>query len=288
MRVYIEYGMVRFFLGLARLLPSFWLYALCKALGKLIYALEPRRRNVTLKNLALAFPSMHESDRRILAQKSYENVAITLAEILLIFHKKVDIDSLIENKEEVLPSLKLLFKDKERGKLLITAHFGNWELLAQFLAKQGYPMVGVGRKGNNRLIEEQITKPFRSLYGNTMVEKNKAMNAIVRTFSQKKIAGMLIDQKVGAPSGLRATFFAQPADTVSSTALLIQRYDPIVLPLFLARQENGRYKLLLEPSHPKTLSSTEALTQYYNDVIEKVVREYPEQWFWMHNRWRLS
>ena len=106
---------------------------------------------------------------------------------------------------------------------------------------------------------------------------------------------MLIDQKVSGTNSIKATFFGNSADTVTSTALFKLRYDPAVVPLFMARQSDGRYKIIMgslaEIDLPESLSEAEKiarLTQHYNDIIEEVIRAYPEQWFWMHDRWRIG
>lgn len=295
MRIFVEYYIVKGVLLLTKLLPNAWVYAFFKSLATLFFNLDKRRRNLTLKNLTLAYPNMRENERLALAKQAYESIAITLAEILLMFNNRLDIDSMIANYDEALEGMKTYFADKSRGKLMLTAHFGNWELLAHFFAKHGYPVVVIGRTGNNHLIETKITAPFRALYGNTQANKSQAMSAILRTLKQKGIAGMLIDQKAGGANSIKATFFGHTADTVSSTALLKLRYNPSVAPLFLARQKDGRYKLIVgynaELTLPEELNETEKitrLTQHYNDIIEEVVRAYPEQWFWMHDRWRLG
>jgi len=294
MRIFLEYYALKGVLLLTKLLPIPLIYGFCKLLATLFFTLDKRRRAITLQNLALVYPHKTKDERLLLAKSSYQSVAISIAEMLLMMHQRLDIDLMVSNYEEALHELKRYFDDANRGKLLLTAHFGNWELLAHFLAKHGYPMVVIGRKGNNHLIEEHITTPFRTRYGNTLTHKSKAMAAIVRAFTQKKIAGMLIDQKAGGASSIKTNFFGHTADTVNSIGLLKLRYDPSVVPLFMARQSDGRYKLIIgstqEITLPEELNETEKikrLTQHYNDIIEAVIKEYPEQWFWMHDRWRL-
>ena len=294
MRIFLEYYALKGVLLLTKLLPIPLIYGFCKLLAALFFTLDKRRRTITLQNLALAYPHKTEDERYTLAKNIYKSVAISIAEMLLMMHQRLDIDLMVSNYEEALHELKRYFDDANRGKLLLTAHFGNWELLAHFLAKHGYPMVVIGRKGNNHLIEEHITTPFRTRYGNTLAHKSKAMAAIVRAFTQKKIAGMLIDQKSGGSSSIKINFFGHPADTINSIGLLKLRYNPSVVPLFMAHQSDGRYKLIIgstqEIALPEELNETEKikrLTQHYNDIIEAVIKEYPEQWFWMHDRWRL-
>lgn len=295
MRFFLEYYALKGVLLLTNLVPQSVIFSLCKTVAALIFHFDKRRRFITLTNLEQAYPSMSEAKRLILAKKIYENVAISMAEILLMMQKRVDIDAMVDDYDQAIQDMHNCFANQSNGTLLLTAHFGNWELLAHFFAKHGYPVIVIGRKGNNHLIEERLTAPFRSMYGNTLAYKEQAMSAIIRTLKQKGIAGMLIDQKAGGANSVKATFFGQPADTVNSTAMLKLRYNPSVTSLFMARQENGKYKLIVgSPADidlPEELSEHEKiarLTQRYNDIIEEVIRAYPEQWFWMHDRWRIA
>lgn len=295
MRIFLEYYAVKGVLLLTKLLPKRAIYALCKALASLLFRMDAKRRYITLTNLERAHMGNSESERLLLAQKSYESVAILVAEILLLMQNRIDLDRMVSNYDEAVAMVDALFKTRDRGTLFLTAHFGNWEFLAHFVAKHGYPLLVIGRKGNNTLIEERLTVPFRKRFGNDLAYKDQAIGAIVKTIKRKGIAGMLIDQKVGGANSVKATFFGNEADTVTSTALFKLRYNPAVVPLFMARQSDGRYKIIMgsqaEMELPDTLSEAEKimrLTQHYNDIIEEIIRAYPEQWFWMHDRWRIG
>ncbi|MDD3342487.1 MAG: lysophospholipid acyltransferase family protein [Sulfurospirillaceae bacterium] len=295
MREYLEYGLVKSILFLTNLLPISFVYTLCKKLALFLFEIDKRRRTLSLRNLQLAYPDLNEDERLNLAKKVYENVALSVAEIILMMQKRLDIDSMIEDYEQALIDMRNCFEHQRTGTLLLTAHFGNWELLAHFFAKHGYPVVVIGRKGNNALIETKLTAPFRTMYGNTLAYKEQAMSAIIRALKHNGIAGMLIDQKASGANSIKATFFAHQVDTVNSTAMLKLRYDPAVVSLFMARQKSGKYKLIVGSSADvildEKLSETEKiehLTQRYNDIIEEIVRAYPEQWFWMHDRWRIA
>lgn len=251
------------------------------------FKFEKRRSTLTLKNLALAFPEKSPQERYELAKKSYESLSITLAEIIMMLNEKIDFEKKITNKEDVLAKLNKLTKDKKNGVIFVTAHFSNWELLAQFLPKNGYPMTAIGRRGNNHLIEENFTTPFREKFGNTNVYKENAILKLVKTLKSGGYTGLLIDQKSGGPTSIKSQFFRHTADTTSSVATLKLKFNPIIIPMFIARELDGSYTLILKECEDKQNSSIESLTQKYNDILEEVIRAYPEQWFWMHNRWRL-
>jgi len=291
----IEYYLLKFFVWFVSFLPNLAVYKTLKFIAKLFFRLEKRRSSLTQKNLKLAFPDLKDEEIVKLAKKSYESLAITIAEIVLMANDKLDYDKLTNDKEQSLERLETYTKDAKNGVIIITAHFSNWEFAAQFLPRHGYPMIAIGREGNNKLIERNLTTPFRERFGNRNVFKKDAILNIIRGLKESKNIGLLIDQKSGGKSSIKANFFGVPADTTTTIATLKLKYDPVILPIFFPRQKDGTYTpLIIEPVEyiAKEESSKEKkiemMTQRYNDIFEEMIREYPEQWFWMHNRWRLS
>ena len=294
MKNIIEYYLVKFCVWIVGFLPNSSVYKFLKFIAKLFFKYEKRRCALTQQNLKLAFPDMHDAEIIALAKKSYESLAITIAEIILMINAKLNLDDMIINKEETLEKLKKYTKDKKTGVVIITAHFSNWELAAQSLPRNGYPMVAIGRRGNNRLIEDNFTTPFRERYGNKNIYKKSAMLNIIKALKSNKNVGLLIDQKSGGKNSIKVNFFGTLADTTTSIATLKLKYDSIILPIFMPRQDDGKYKTVIyEPveyiadEEIDKNKKIEKMTQKYNDIFEEIIREYPEQWFWMHNRWRL-
>ncbi len=276
-------------------MPKSFIYKFFDAISMLFYKFEKRRSSLTKKNLQLAYPEKNQDQIEQIAIQAYQNIGITLAEIILLYNDRLDINQLISNKDEVLQKLQNIAKGNKKGIIFITAHFSNWELAAQFLSLNGFDMIVIGRKGNNKLIEKNITTPFREKYGNTNIHKKNAMIKIVKALKENKNIGILIDQKAGGNESVKVNFFGKPADTVSSIAILKLKYDPIILPIFAQRQSNGRYKIIVYDPIDYTASNEEnkqerikKITQKYNDTFEEMIRKNPQQWFWMHNRWRLS
>ena len=295
MKDYLEYYLVKGTLGFLKLFPNAFVYAFCKGLVRLFFKYEKRRRVLTMRNIKLVYPEKSEKEVLKLAMDAYETVAITIAEIVLIFNDKLDIDGMIENRTEALEKFDRYFGDKSIGKLMITAHFSNWELLAHFVAKNNHPIKIIGREGNNTLIEENITKPFRQKYGNRNIYKKNAIVSFVKTLKQGLSVGILIDQKSSGATSVKVNFFGREVDTISVIAQMKLRYNPIVLPVFIVRQENGKYRILIQ--EPVTYVAGEEtddkqkiikMTQHYNNIVENIVKAYPEQWFWMHDRWRIA
>lgn len=294
MREKIEYGLVKLFLWLASIAPRSFIYAMIKGLTLSIYHLDKKRRNLTIKNLTMAFPEKTIDEIVALSKEVYVELSRTISEILLMFTGQFNIDEAIKNVDEAKNKLQEIAQNTPHGVIVLTAHFSNWELAAHFLAKNGLPMLAIGRKGNNSLIETNITTPFREKYGNQAVTKSKAMLLMIKRLKSSGNVGLLIDQKAGKSSGVKVNFFGEPAETTSSVASLKLKYNPLVVPIFIARDSDGLYEMIInEPIEYKAdeIEDKEkklaAMTLKYNQAIEEVVRQYPAQWFWMHNRWRL-
>jgi len=294
MREQLEYRFVKLFLWLAKILPASFIYSSLKGLTLLIYRFDKKRRDLTIKNLSMAFPDKNMDEIEALSKDVYIELSKTVSEILLMFVDKFDIDAAVINLDEASQKIKRIASRSTKGIILITAHFSNWELGAHFLAKHGLPALAVGRKGNNKLIEENITTPFRKKYGNGAVSKKKAMLSLIKTLKSGGNIGLLIDQKSGAINSAKVDFFGKKAETTLSVASMKLRLDPMVLPIFIVRQEDGRYEMIINEPIDYIASEIEdgdkkleAMTLKYNQAIEEIVRKYPQQWFWMHNRWRI-
>ncbi|MGC9351718.1 MAG: lysophospholipid acyltransferase family protein [Sulfurovum sp.] len=295
MREKIEYAIIQFLLGVSKIAPKVLIYQCIRGLTLMVYHLDKKRRYITIENLKMAFPE--KSDREIgdLSKKVYRELSKTISEILLMVVDRFDIDEAVVNREEIIAKLQTATQNAPRGIVAMTAHFSNWELLAHFLAKHGLPMLVVGREGNNKLIENRITQPFRKKYGNDTTTKKKAILSMVKRLKSSGNVGILIDQKAGGPNAVEVGFMGKPAQTITSLAMLKQKLDPRIIPFFAARVGEGKYKIIMLDSveyraeeESDEAKKVEKMTAEYNRIMESVIREYPSQWFWMHNRWRIA
>ncbi|WP_296823238.1 lysophospholipid acyltransferase family protein [Sulfurovum sp.] len=282
---------MKLFLWVAKVAPVSSMYSFFKIMAHLFYKLDSKRRELTIQNLRNAYPEKSMEEIQTLSKDVYTELSKTVTEILLMFVDRFDIDTAVVNKEEVIKKLETLCQNSPKGIIAMTAHFSNWELLAHFLAKHGLPMLVIGREGNNKLIEEKITTPFRQKYGNDSAYKDNAMLTMVKRLKKGGNVGILIDQKSGHLNSVKVDFFGKKAETTTSIATLKEKLDPLVIPFFIARVENGKYKIIIkepvEYSGNGDEDKLKKMTEQYNRVMENVIRKYPEQWFWLHNRWRL-
>lgn len=274
----------------AKIMPIPFLYRLTNIISLLLFYLLKKRRELAIKNLKSAFSNLSDENAHRLAKKNFQSISKTAAETVLVYHNRYDINKHIINKNQVLNQLQKLIKDNKNGVIFLSMHFGNWEIGAQFLALNGYPAMGIGREGDNRLIETKITLPFRHKYGNTTIYKESAMIKMIRALKKNKSIGFLIDQKAGHQNSIKTTFFGKECYTTIITANMKIKFNPLIIPIFSKRVENGDYEIIIRMPKDTHLEnkSIKDITQTYNDILQEVITQAPEQWFWMHNRWKLS
>jgi KDO2-lipid IV(A) lauroyltransferase len=294
MKQYFEYFVVKSFIILAKILPNSLVYTLFKYISILFFYISKKRRVLTCENIKRAFKDMECGEVKKLALESFVGVSRTIAEIMMLINNKIDIDKMLINKDELVEYLKK-YDVKNRASIIMTAHYGNWEVMAKVAAKLGYPLLTISRRGDNGLIEEKISKPLREMFGNKNAYKEGAIAAIVKAFKKKHLVAILIDQSSNHVEGVKGKFFGSEVYSVSSVAKLKLKYDPLILPIYVKRVENGRYKLrFFEPVEYKAdeFENEEekivAITQKYNDILQTAIEESPKDWFWMHDRWKIK
>lgn len=257
-------------------------------LGRLSFMANKKHREIALNNLTLAYSnekSPHEI--RSLAKKVFENLGKIVFEVGWFarlnrrdFDKHFRIDGLSHYDNA--------FK-KKKGVLLLTAHLGNWELLTIFSGMTGYPVDIIYRPLDFRPLDKFFVNQ-RTRFGGNLIPKNRSMRRILKVLQKGNTLGFLMDQNVDWYDGVFVTFFGRRACTNKGLALLALKTQAPVVPIFLVREESG-FSVKIGPEVPliKTgdkRKDIEANTQQYNDVIEAFVRRYPDQWFWVHRRWK--
>ena len=155
------------------------------------------------------------------------------------------------------------------------------------------PLNVVARQGNNRLIDDRIVRPMREHFGVNVFYKKNALMRMVKAINKGDVCGTLIDQKLNPPEGVYVDLFGKPAPTTNSTALLQIRFDITVLPIFMVKSGHHTYRMIIEEPVPWSDNGKSfeeqvlELTRKHQQIIEKMVLQYPDQWFWAHNRWGL-
>lgn len=289
-----EYYLARAFFTLLRYCPAAITYGACNGLARLFYTLGSSRRKITLKNLGLAFPELTGPQRRRMARAAYAHFGRCMAESVMIMAgrlKKEDLLAMVDASE--LPRLLELEQNSGTGILFITGHLGNFELLAHYTGLQlKRPANVVARQGTNKLIDERIVTPLRKSFGNRVIYKRRALPRIAKALKKGEHAGLLIDIKSNPRQGTPVEFFNMKSYAIKSSAYLQIKLNVPVIPITMVRVGPGQYKLVTgEQVHwtdnGKPVEEQMAeLTQIHQAALEDLIRQYPEQWFWMHDRWK--
>lgn len=291
-----EYRLTKGFFLILHRCPDQVIYGACNLVASLVYRLGVKRRHITMKNLELAFPDKTPKARKQIARSAYTHFGRMIAESAMILAGKITRERLMEMVDgEQIQKLLDLEASTDKGILFITGHLGNFELLAHYTGlccqRGGYV---VARQGNNRLIDKKIVTPMRESFGNKVVYKQRALPRIAQALKRGEHAGLLIDIKSNAHQGIPVQFFGKETLSLKSSAYLQIKIKPLVIPLTLIRTETGdRYKLIVcdpipqENSEKPKEEQIAELTQIHQTELEKLIRQYPEQWFWMHNRWKF-
>jgi KDO2-lipid IV(A) lauroyltransferase len=289
MRHRLEYAPVWLILQTLRLLPRPLARGIGIGLGLLVYRLHGRLRRIGMRNLELCFPEMPVSER----ERTLRGVFVSLGRLLGEVPRFPDYTR--ENVSAVAEyvGLENFLAAERRGKgvLFLTAHIGGWEVGSLAHSVYGHPLHAVMRPLDNPYID-QLTRRLRTAHGNWVIDKNEFARGVLGALRRGETVGVLMDTNMTPPEGIFVDFFGRPACTSSSIARLALRTDAAVVPAFTVwDREAGKYHIHFEPAvKPVQTGNLDAdivaTTAEYNRVIERAIRQYPDQWLWVHRRWK--
>lgn len=276
--------------ALVRPLPRRWTLGLGRALGRLLADLDPRHVAIAAENLRQAFPHWDEPRRLRTARAVYAHFGQTLLDILWMAEQPRErlLGLIVEEGRENADGVRAA----GRGVVYVTGHFGNWEFYGVAFGWLGEPVGVVARPLDNPALEARLTA-FRTRSGNTVISKRRALQDILRLLRQGAGVAILVDQNVQEQDGIFVEFFGRPAATTTVAAALAVKTGCALLPVHCEALPDGRYKFVYgRPLEWTTTGNRQddiaRLTQALTTVIEGWVRERPEQWLWMHRRWKTQ
>lgn len=263
-------------------LPTGALYGFAKGLGVFAFTCVQIRRKVTLENLRASFGA-EKTDPELerIAREAYINIAITFAEMLLFpkLHdqvlKMVDLDEVRLVREAAA---------RGRGVMLISGHFGSWEMNGASMTTSGIPVVIVAKRQANPYVDAWITR-YRKELNMNIIGTGAPVKHMVRALRNGEVVGLISDQDAGR-KGVFVPFFGRPASTTRGAAELALRYGAPLLACMTVRLGQGKYKTLVREVEIHSDDTVESLTARYTKAMEDIIRLYPEQYFWMHRRWK--
>lgn len=266
--------------------PGLWVG---RRLGDVAYWVLPGRRAVARQNLERAFRGERSGcELERLCRESFQHLGMMLVEACTFYFRppavllsRVDVEGVDHLKAAAAQA---------RGILLLTAHFGNWELLAAAHAHTGYPLSVIVRPLDSPLLDRVVTR-LRKRSGVEVIPKRRALRGVREALRRGWMVGILLDQNASRREGVFVPFFGDPASTSKSLALLALWSGASVVPVFIQRDARGRHRVTIEPPIPPPASGDRerdilAYTTVFARVVEDRIRQAPAQWFWMHRRWK--
>jgi KDO2-lipid IV(A) lauroyltransferase len=275
------------FFRIIGLVPMQLAAALGDALGALWYRLDRRHRMIARANLTIAFGQQKTArEINLLARRSFQNLGRLLFEVGWLQRLKPGEVAHHFSLEGFTPSR---LAQLRRGALVLTGHFGNWEILPAAAAMLGVRLSIVYRPLDFAPLDRFFGNS-RSRFGADLIPKKNALFRIVRALRANRTVGILMDQNAKRDQGVFVEFFGRPVSTNKGLAQLALKTQTPVYPMFLIRQARG-FKVILGDQIPlattgDTMRDVALNTRRYNQALEEMIRCYPDQWFWVHRRWK--
>jgi KDO2-lipid IV(A) lauroyltransferase len=258
-------------------------------LGGLAYFAIADARKRTLSNLRLAFAGeREEKELRSLALRVFRNLGKNVADAVRLKNMKwEDIDRITEI--EGLQNFDQAYS-RGRGVIALTGHVGNFELLAAWFSLKGYKVSVIGREVYDPRLDRLLVENRESV-GLENVPTTAGVKPIMKALKSGRALGVLADQDSSRVRGVFVDFFGKPARTPVGPILLPYKTGSPIIPMAIVRQDRNRYRIIVKPEVQLVFSDDRErdlveVTQRCAKVLESIIREYPDQWLWMHDRWK--
>ncbi len=288
----LRYGLLRAVLAVVEWLPLRWAQALGRAVGTAAFHLAPGERRKALASLAVAFPEMAEEPRLELVRRCFRHLGTAALEMAVAPRLGVaGLDRLVDMSGGAIEGIQQAHA-RGRGVVCISAHLGNWELHAWSVARHGLPLAAVGKENVDPRLNRLVDR-FRSRGGLRNVWRGQpgAAVAMLRALRRGELLAMLIDQDTNVQN-VFVPFFGRPAATPRAAADLVVRTGATALVCLNHRGDDGVYRASTEEVEVPRTGDDERdvveLTARFTARIEAGIRAHPEQWVWMHQRWKTK
>jgi len=275
-------------------LPRSWELFLGDVLAFILYKVFRFKRTIVRRNLLLAYEDelrsgkMAMNEIRAIEKKNYSHYGRLIFEFL---HIPVDAMSFAEKNVRVhnIEHLKNAIL-KGKGVFFLTAHIGCWEMMSVLASKYSISLNVITKYLRVKSLDDAWIKS-RASYGIKLIDEVNSARTVLKAIRSKEVVGVVLDQFMGPPVGERLKFFNKPAWTITSLAWFVQKTGAVVVPVVNYRRDDGSFDLFIEPEIDFEKAGTDNQnikrnTQRYTDIIESFVRRCPEQWIWLHRRWK--
>ena len=285
MLYYLEYLLVLGVTALANLLPLSFSHCLARSIGDLSYLVMVKRRKVAVDNLSRVYGDLLSlKEKKAIVRRSFEHAALSITELFTV--SSILQDASERFSFEGTSNLDAAFQ-KGKGIILVISHVGAWEYLAFLPFLRKYPCSVVVKTLKNIRIDSMMNR-FRQMTSLCPIPKKNAAKKILYEIRRNHLVAILIDQWAG-DEGIWTDFFSVGTSTTSIPARLAERTGCALVPAYCLRVGNGQYEIHIEKALDRDTYDPESeyhVTEKLNRVLERQIREYPEQWLWGHRRWK--
>jgi KDO2-lipid IV(A) lauroyltransferase len=290
MRDFFYWLLYHLFALLLKIVPSFLAIKLAYALAYLAYGVSSKQRQRIHHHLEIAFPNqLTPKAKRTLGIEAFVNLIDTLFGIMRRdgMEKKRVIEPITFEGSEIIEA----YQQRGENFILITGHYGNWELLSQAIAiKYNLHLVGVGRAIDSPVMD-RILKKNREQFNVEMIYKKGALKEAMRIIKEQKVLGVLTDQAIRSNQSIDVTFFNHPATHTPLASILSRKFALDLIPAYIHTDDYQHYTITIYSPIPTQKSHNQTqdllhLTQAQASMMERIIRDDPKQWFWMHRRWK--
>jgi KDO2-lipid IV(A) lauroyltransferase len=267
-------------------LPEAFAYRMGDILAGIWYRCAKKNRMRSEQNLKTAFPHWRPEERKRTAQAVFQHLSRSAIELFRFYGGKYELQNYIyfHNLDRLRRAL-----DMGKGVIVISAHLGNWELLACAASAMGFPMRVVANRIRNPQIDRLLNRS-RAAAGVATIFRDESIVRMLRLLRDKKVLAILMDQD-SHYDGIFVNHFDKPTYAARGPAILTLASGAPIIPVFIAREADGHHSIYVEEPVAVNASGDREqkikhITQCCMDVVEHYIRQFPDQWVWMHQRWK--
>lgn len=286
---YVYYGLFITFRTLIRIMPSLIIKFFLEFLAFIAFHCDKKHRKIIQTNLNIAFnDTLSSEEKKLIAYKTYRNMSYYLADF--VNNQGISSEELLKKVTLVnFDPIKKLYDNKEKI-IFITAHYGNWELIALPISYHLNGITAVGRDLESPLMQN-ILRQNREQFGLELVSKKGAMKHLIRSLSHHKPIALLVDQNTADNEGILIDFFGKKARHTPTASILSRKFDAWIVPAFIRSTDYKHYTLTFLSPFKTPVTDNEShdifiSVQQQAHITQDAIVQKPDEWFWSHRRWK--
>ncbi|OGC83806.1 MAG: hypothetical protein A2W07_01060 [candidate division Zixibacteria bacterium RBG_16_43_9] len=284
---WLIYRFILILITFLNLLPRKFSLYVGGSLGRFAYLIFPQSRRITLQNLKIAFPQLNLSSYKKISLRVFESLGrntVDAVRLPKMSWEEIQKITKVEGIEHLEKAYSL-----GKGVIGVTGHISNFELLAAYVSLRGYKLSAIGRELYDPRLNELLIKN-RQKMGVQNIYSTAGVKEVIKVLNSGRMIGVLIDQDTSRVKGIFVDFFGKKARTPVGPVILALKLNVPIVPMAIVQTREGNYKIFVREEIKSLAGKTKEeniyyLTQKCTEFLEQVIRNYPDQWVWMHKRW---